>query len=221
MKMIASFYKHNDIRFVSHLDMQRLLQRAFRRADLPLAYSKGFNPHPLLSFATALSVGYTSDSEYFEIELTEKLQPEYFMEKVNSVLPEGVKIISAFDASETKTSLTALMRSAEYTVKLDFNEKPDTETLQAAADKLMNGEINVMKKTKGGIKPVNIRPYVLKFNVLPQKENKVFLNITGVLTASGGLPVELLLDAFYELVGQKPSADVNRDKIIMDWAALK
>lgn len=64
MRIIASFYKHEQVMFVSHLDMQRLFQRAFRRADLPLAYSNGFNPHPLLSFATALSVGYTSDCEY-------------------------------------------------------------------------------------------------------------------------------------------------------------
>ena len=56
MRIIASFYKHEQVMFVSHLDMQRLFQRAFRRADLPLAYSNGFNPHPLLSFATALSV---------------------------------------------------------------------------------------------------------------------------------------------------------------------
>ena len=55
MRIIVSFYKHEQVMFVSHLDMQRLFQRAFRRADLPLAYSNGFNPHPLLSFATALS----------------------------------------------------------------------------------------------------------------------------------------------------------------------
>ena len=221
MKIIASFYKHDNIRFVSHLDMQRLFQRAFRRAELPLAYSNGFNPHPLLSFATALSVGYTSDCEYFEVELTEKLEPEYFLEKVNSVLPDGVKIISAFDAGETKTSLTALMRSAEYTVKLDFDEKPDPEMLKNAVNKQMSGEINVMKKTKGGIKQVNIRPSVLNFNVSSQEETRVSLNITGVLTASGGLPLELLLGSFYEIAGQTPRADVNRNKINMDWAALK
>ena len=69
MRIIASFYKHDEVRFVSHLDMQRLFQRAFRRAGLPLSYSKGFNPHPLLSFATALSVGYTSECEYFDVFL--------------------------------------------------------------------------------------------------------------------------------------------------------
>ena len=100
--------------FVSHLDMQRLFQRAFRRADLPLAYSNGFNPHPLLSFATALSVGYTSDCEYFDVMLSEYVSPAEFKRRVNAVLPQGVHIVDAVDAGEFKASLTPLMRSAEY-----------------------------------------------------------------------------------------------------------
>ena len=78
MRIIVSFYKHEQVMFVSHLDMQRLFQRAFRRADLQLAYSNGFNPHPLLSFATALSVGYTSDCEYFDVMLSEYVSPAEF-----------------------------------------------------------------------------------------------------------------------------------------------
>ena len=113
MRIIVSFYKHEQVMFVSHLDMQRLFQRAFRRADLPLAYSNGFNPHPLLSFATALSVGYTSDCEYFDVMLSEYVSPAEFKRRVNAVLPQGVHIVDAVDAGEFKASLTPLMRSAE------------------------------------------------------------------------------------------------------------
>ena len=109
MRIIASFYKHEQVMFVSHLDMQRLFQRAFRRADLPLAYSNGFNPHPLLSFATALSVGYTSDCEYFDVMLSEYVSPAEFKRRVNAVLPQGVHIVDAVDAGEFKASLTPLM----------------------------------------------------------------------------------------------------------------
>ena len=100
MRIIASFYKHEQVMFVSHLDMQRLFQRAFRRADLPLAYSNGFNPHPLLSFATALSVGYTSDCEYFDVMLSEYVSPAEFKRRVNAVLPQGVHIVDAVYAGE-------------------------------------------------------------------------------------------------------------------------
>lgn len=221
MRMIASFYKHNDIKFVSHLDMQRLFQRALRRAELPIAYSKGFNPHPLLSFATALSVGQTSDCEYFDVELTEELSPECFTERLNSALPDGVKIISAFDAGKANVSLTTLMKSAEYTVKLHFDENSDSTELKRALDKLLGGEINVMKKTKGGVKSVNIRPYVLKADIVPSVGNEICLDITGALTASGGLPLELFLNSLYSAAGKIPSAEINRNKINMDWTMLK
>ena len=71
MRIIARFEKGEAVRFVSHLDIQRTFQRAFRRANIPLAYSQGFNPHPQLSFATALSLGYTSEAEWFDVKLAE------------------------------------------------------------------------------------------------------------------------------------------------------
>ena len=75
MRLAVVFTKEAPVRFVSHLDVQRLFQRAFRRAKLPLAYSQGFNPHPLVSFATALSVGMTSRGEYLDVTLAEELSP--------------------------------------------------------------------------------------------------------------------------------------------------
>ena len=75
MRLAVVFTKEAPVRFVSHLDLQRLFQRAFRRAKLPLAYSQGFNPHPLVAFATALSVGFTSEGEYLDLTLTEDVSP--------------------------------------------------------------------------------------------------------------------------------------------------
>ena len=149
MRIIASFYKHNEVRFVSHLDMQRLFQRAFRRAGLPLSYSKGFNPHPLLSFATALSVGYTSECEYFDVFLDEKIDADEFRSRVNAVLPEGVAVTKAVDAGEMKASLTTLMRSADYFARLDFDREVTSDELENALASLLTGEIIVEKKTKG------------------------------------------------------------------------
>ena len=74
--MLAVYHKGEAVRFVSHLDVQRTLHRAFRRAKAPLAYSAGFNPHPELSFASALPTGASSDCEWFEVELTEDMAPD-------------------------------------------------------------------------------------------------------------------------------------------------
>lgn len=221
MRVIASFSKLDEVRFVSHLDMQRLFQRAFRRAGLPLAYSQGFNPHPLLSFATALSVGYTSDCEYFDITLSEPIPTDEFVSRVNNILPAGVMIIDAVDAGDFKSSLTPLMRSADYSVKMRFERDVSKHELHEAAEALLGGDILVDKKTKGGIKSVDIRPMLISLAVLEADGASANLDISGKLTAEGGLPLELLFGALYEKLGVKAETRVHRRRIVMDWTVLK
>ena len=221
MRIIASFYKHDEVRFVSHLDMQRLFQRAFRRAGLPLSYSKGFNPHPLLSFATALSVGYTSECEYFDVFLDEKIDVDEFRSRVNAVLPEGVAVTKAVDAGEMKASLTTLMRSADYFARLDFDREVTSDELENALASLLTGEIIVEKKTKGGMKDVDIRPLLISVNLIDCSEGSAILYIKGKLTAEGGLPLELLFGAISEKVSASAVSTVNRRTIEMDWSEGK
>ena len=221
MRIIASFYKHDEVRFVSHLDMQRLFQRAFRRAGLPLSYSKGFNPHPLLSFATALSVGYTSECEYFDVFLDEKIDADEFRSRVNAVLPEGVAVTKAVDAGEMKASLTTLMRSADYFARLDFDREVTSDELENALASLLTGEIIVEKKTKGGMKDVDIRPLLISVNLIDCSEGSAILYIKGKLTAEGGLPLELLFGTISEKVGASAVSTVNRRTIEMDWSEGK
>lgn len=221
MRIIATFSKLEPVRFVSHLDMQRLFQRAFRRAGLPLAYSQGFNPHPLLSFATALSVGYTSDCEYFDVTLSEDLPVDEFMSRVNAVLPAGVRIIDAVDAGEFKASLTPLMRSADYDVTLSFETPVEKAAVEKAIAELLGGEIVVDKKTKGGIKPVDIRPMLIDFRLRCFDGRKAGFALSGKLTAEGGLPPELLFKALYEKLGVTAVSSVHRKIIEMDWSMLK
>lgn len=220
MRIIASFYKHDAVRFVSHLDMQRLFQRAFRRAKLPLAYSKGFNPHPLLAFATALSVGYTSESEYLDVTLDEFITVDEFTTRVNAVLPDGVRITGARDAGDSRVSLTTLMRSAEYFVKLDFSSPVAYDKLNFVIDKLLKHEIIVMKKTKGGIKPTDIRPQLISMQLLRLDGNEAIVYIKGKLSAEGGLPVELLLGTLGEKLNIEYTSNVNRKSIEMDWKVM-
>ena len=118
MRIIARFEKGEAVRFVSHLDIQRTFQRAFRRANIPLAYSQGFNPHPLLSFATALSLGYTSEAEWFDVKLAQDMCSDAFRDAVNAVLPGGFRILEAAAAAEGLSALTALMAAASYTLSL-------------------------------------------------------------------------------------------------------
>lgn len=216
MRICARFYKHDEIKFVSHLDMQRLFQRAFRRAKLPLSYSKGFNPHPLLSFATALSVGYTSECEYLDITLDENIEIDEFIAKVNNVLPDGVKVTKAWDLGECKTSLTSLMRYANYKIILAFETSINANYFESIIASMLNGEIIVQKKTKGGVKAVDIRPLLISITIKKATDNFVELHICGKLTTEGGLPVELLLSSIYEKLGVRVRSTVNRTYINLD-----
>ena len=132
---------------MSHLDFVRMFGRAIRRAKLPIAYSEGFNPHPLLTFALPLSVGYTSECEILELVMAEEISPDEVMDRLNAVLPEGVHIT---EAHEGKSRMKAL----DVALYVVYPEKmPD-----GIAEFLSNKEILIEKKTKSGIKETDIRP---------------------------------------------------------------
>ncbi len=141
------YEKTENVKYVSHLDFVRMFGRALRRAHLPIAYSEGFNPHPLLGFALPLSVGYTSECEILEISLTEEIPPEEIMTRLNAVLPQGIKILSAHEGKSAMKKLDIAL----YEV---FPEKTPHKVTQF----LSMDEILIEKKTKSGIKECNIRP---------------------------------------------------------------
>ena len=220
MRLCVKFTKEAPVRFVSHLDVQRLFQRAFRRARLPLAYSQGFNPHPLVSFATALSVGMTSRGEYLDVILTDPMTPEEFVSAVSPVLPDGIRIAEAFDLGESRKSLTSAMRTASYSAKVVFTEPIEADKLVKAAEELLSDQIVVRKKTKGGIKPVDIRPMVLDLKLVGTEGNRADLFIKGALTAEGGLNPDMFLTELYRVLGSNGLAEIERTEIELDRSAL-
>jgi radical SAM-linked protein len=95
LKVTITYSKGEEIKFVSHLDHMRVLERAIRRADLPIAYSQGFNPRMKISFKTrALKVGETSDACMAELNFVEQVSPESVAQKLNATLPKGLQILS-------------------------------------------------------------------------------------------------------------------------------
>ena len=141
------YEKTENVKYVSHLDFVRMFGRALRRAHLPIAYSEGFNPHPLLGFALPLSVGYTSECEILEIALTEELSTDEIKERFNRVLPDGVKILSVHEGKSN-------MKKLDIALYQVFPEKTPAGIVEfLAMDKIL-----IEKKTKSGIKETDIRP---------------------------------------------------------------
>jgi len=199
VRIIAAFEKTKELSYTSHLDVQRTLQRTFRRAGLPLAYSKGFNPHPKLSFATALATGYTSAGEWFEVELDQSIELPEFIDRVNAALPNGMCIVDAFEADDGIDTLSKLIRAAKYELTVHFDTCVSADAVFEAVRSIMGPEpVIVDKKTKSGVKPADIRPDILEASVKECSDTKAIIDVVGTLTAAGGLRAETFVRALFD-----------------------
>jgi radical SAM-linked protein len=216
MRMIARFRKGDSLKHISHLDVQRTLQRALRRAQIPVAYSNGFNPHILLSFATALGTGIISEAEWFDVELREEYSSEAFLERMQKVLPRDLMITDAFPAPDGFGTLSSHTVASAYTVEMKLDQEFSGQELQNSINQLLSKEIFVEKRTKGGIRPVDIRPQVLSASVVRMEGRDAVLAIEGRLQTDGGLRVEHLLDALSCFLGCGYHARIVRTEIFYD-----
>ncbi|MBQ1771507.1 MAG: DUF2344 domain-containing protein, partial [Clostridia bacterium] len=216
MRMLAVYHKAEAARFISHLDILRALQRAFRRAGLPLRYSDGFNPHPELSFASALATGMTSDAEWFEVELTQDMNPEAFVSAVNPVMPRGLSVSDAREMPAGIKTLTSCTRAAEYRITISTEQEFEKDLLEKTLHGLLSGEIIVNKRTKSGIKPVDIRPQVLKAIVEGIEKDTITLRVLGQLQADGGLRAELFAGALLDRLDAQGSVRIHRTAMFFD-----
>ena len=124
-RLRVRFYRGEELKFISHLDIIRLWVRALRRAQIPLEYTEGFSPHPRISLAVPLSVGVTADNELMDISITKVVSPHWFMDTVNRQLPEGMKVLDATPISPNVSSLQSQVRFTQYqvAVKTDKTEE--------------------------------------------------------------------------------------------------
>lgn len=163
MKLRMKFEKGDSVKYLSHLDIVRVFERAFRRAGLPISYTLGFNPRPKMSFTPALSVGITSSSEYVDVEFTEDVTIKDLVDVLNDALPVGLKITKA-DETREKIKLSAL-NTAVYTVGISLNKVDVGKLLNSVDTLLSKKEIIIEKRTKAGIKSVDIAPLIYKIHI--------------------------------------------------------
>lgn len=122
-RLRVRFARGEAVKFISHLDLMRLWQRALRRAGMPLAYSEGFNPHPRLSLAAPLPLGVTSEAELMDVQVHKWVSPHFFTGALSEQLPAGIEIRQVYPISLTLPSLQSQVRFAEYQVEVETEEK--------------------------------------------------------------------------------------------------
>ena len=115
-RLRSRFRRGEEIKFISHLDIMRLWERAFRRANIPLAYSEGFNPRPRISLAAPLAVGVTGDAELMDVSVTRRISPHWFVASVSQQLPSGIEILEVYPIAPGVPSLQSQVRYAQYQV---------------------------------------------------------------------------------------------------------
>jgi radical SAM-linked protein len=134
-RLRVKFHRGEDVKYISHLDIMRLWQRALNRAGIPLAYSEGFNPHPRMSLAAPLALGVTSEAELMDIVISRQYSPHAFTTSVSRQLPPGIEIEHVLDTPMTVPSLQSQVRFAEYRVEIPTIKKK--EEIEAAIDDLL------------------------------------------------------------------------------------
>lgn len=142
------FTRGEEVKFISHLDLMKVFERAIRRSGLPIAYSQGFNPHPQMVFGLPLAVGMTSEGEYADFDLTQEIDPELFIAKVNTSLPEAIRLTAAA-VKNTKVNIMASIGGADYELEIYLNEELSLDEVREKIDRLLEKEsIKVMKEGK-------------------------------------------------------------------------
>ncbi len=168
------FSRGESVKFISHLDLMKVFERAIRRSGLPIAYSKGFNPHPQMVFGLPLSVGMTSGCEYADFELGNETEPEEFMKRLNASLPEGIRVTAAA-ANNSKRNIMASISGAEYLLQIFAKEVLPFEKASAGLENMLKCEsIKVEKESMGKdgrkvLKETEIRPMILKAEIEPME----------------------------------------------------
>lgn len=183
MKIRVRFSKQGQMKFIGHLDMVRYFQKALRRAEVDMAYTEGFSPHPKMSFAAPLSVGVISKGEYFDLEVNSTESSEKMLGRINMKNTDGVKVLSYKLLPENAKNAMSIVAGADYAAYIDlFDDKMINKFM--GQDKII-----VLKKTKKSEKEVDIKPMI--FELKTCKEG-IFMQVAQGSAAN--LKPELVLE---------------------------
>lgn len=212
-KVRLSFYKKGYAKFVSHLDLMKMFQRIFKIAEVDIAFSQGFNPHPKMSIAYPLPVGNTSDEEYIDIQLNSEPDYEKIVTQINSAMPMDIKITKAWEPKENMN----LLCFSKYTVKGSLTHSVDN------LEKLIYGflqrqDIVIAKKTKKGVSDADIKPWIKELKLLENSDKDFVLQMVLSTGEKANLKAVSVLEALSKYIEEfKPLYfDINRDCILKE-----
>lgn len=211
----VKYKKGEEVKYVGHLDAMRTFTRCLKRTNIPVEYSKGFNPRIQISFALPLGVGVTSDLDYFDLTLASRMNIDLFLSELNSVLPLGFRALDA-EYIEEKKSLMSLVKEAKYEITLETNVEKE------AIEKLLSEEkiiINKESKSKKKNEELDIKPLILDYNVEADAHielKKITIKIHSTAGSVNNLNPLYLINAINEKIGTVEDYEIKREELILD-----
>ena len=189
MRLRIKFRKYGPVRYTGHLDVMRFFQKAIRRAQIDVVYSRGFSPHQVMAFAAPLGVGLTSNGEYMDIEVHSITSCADVLERLNAVSAPGIEVTSVKILPDTAGNAMASVAAAAYTVRFREGREPGADLAAALPAFLSREQILVTKETKKGKREVDIRPGIFQLAVCMED----FCMEEG--QTSGRMVIRMLVDA--------------------------
>lgn len=219
-----SFARLAELKYLSHLDMMRLFHRAFRRSGLPLAYSRGFNPHPRFNLAAPLPVEVTAAGEQGEVYFDGPVDAQEFLSMLRPQLPAGLELTGAVKVNPEEPSLPSLVAAALYrAVPENFSaETIKPEAMVAAVEALLaKKEIMVSRSGKKGKKKyVDVRPNIIKINVEVIKDTLPWLDLLLKTGSRGGVAPGSVLSLLEQELGsawpQTAYWQIHREELFIE-----
>ncbi|MBE5950251.1 MAG: DUF2344 domain-containing protein [Lachnospiraceae bacterium] len=218
MEVRIKFAKYDTMKFISHLDVMRYFQKAVRRSGLDVAYSEGFNPHQIMSFAAPLGVGQTSESEYFDIELKTVPSLQELVDRLNATMTDGMKILAAellpppVPQVKRETAM-ALVAASSYLVmrKDDYDTDLTKEDLeQKFVAFLSQSSIPFVKKSKKTEAEIDLAQFIFDYNAQGnttefsgEYENGVVFYLLLSAGSVNNVKPDTVMEAFYAHMGKK------------------
>ena len=210
--MRIKFIKVGDMIYISHLDVQRLLQRAFRRANVELAFSQGFNPHPKMSYGNALALGVESYGEYVDIEIKDDIGSQELMDRINKQLPDGMQFEKCIELEGGERALAANIMFGDYEFEIENINKLDEETVLKNLEKLKTSEsiLTTRRNKKKKIVEVDIRPLIKTIDIKKADNEKIVVSSILVTGSKQNLNTNVFVPKLLEYL------DIEMDPLDVD-----
>ena len=199
--MIAriKFTKIGSAKFIGHLDLLRYFQKAFKRANLDLAYSQGYNRRQITTFASPLGVGLTSEGEYLDLTLNSSDKPEQMIERINKVMTNNIQVVDYAILPDNSKNAMSVVAAADYIVSLkDGYDFVSIEQFQEKFKKFYKQEdITIIKKTKKSEREINLKPLIYKYDF---SENEICVYLQLGTGSVNNIKPELVIETFCDYI---------------------